>query len=91
MLKEWTFVEYSKKGLLKLNKKKDGLARILPIFAGGREGNNIDIKPLFILIISQIVSPMSSLQKQQGAHHVCFYVPERVKRAIAVCIENWTE
>ena len=58
-----TFVEKSEKSLLKFKTKKDNLSRVLHIFkeGRGREGNNVDIKPLFIQILSQIILPLVSL------------------------------
>jgi hypothetical protein len=55
------FVGKSEKNLLKFKTKKDGLARILHIFKGGREVNNVDTPPLFIQILSQIILPLFSL------------------------------
>ena len=55
------FVGKSEKNLLKFKTKKDGLPRILHIFKGGREVNNVDTPPLFIQILSQIILPLVSL------------------------------
>jgi len=55
------FVEGGEKSVIKFNTKKDGLAKIFHIFSGGRDGNNIDKEPLFILIMSQIILPLFSL------------------------------
>jgi len=56
-----TLVEEGEKSILKFNTKKDGLPKILHIFAGGREGSNIDKEPLFIIIMSQKILPLLSL------------------------------
>jgi hypothetical protein len=46
-----TFVEEGEKSILKFNTNKDGLPKIFHIFAGGREGKNIDKESLFIIFM----------------------------------------